>query len=58
MYLRVNNQWIENKNSNEDQLKFWNRLLSSKNFSSGRRWINKGCKIGSDFLRTNKYLLN
>ena len=57
MYLRITNQWEEKKNLSDQQTKFWEKLFLSKNFSSGRRWINKSCKIGSDFLNVNKHLL-
>ena len=58
MYLRLNNQWADNKNFNDLQLKFWNRLNLSNKFLSGERWINSGCKIGSKYLIENKHLLN
>ena len=58
MYLRINNQWEDSEVSNNDQIRFWDKLFLSKNFSSGKRWINKGCKIGSNFLKENKHLLN
>ena len=58
MYLRLNNQWADNKNFSDLQLKFWNKLNLSNKFLSGERWINSGCKIGSKYLIENKHLLN